>query len=262
MAVALLPNAPVRVHEQDRTCCADRSDDARALAAVVASAAPSGPLLDVGCGSGSISLAVLQARPDVGVVRIDVSTSRCREAERRAVASGLSHRFRAIARSASEVDLPRLSAVVANPPMLPTEPGLAFPTARGGRDRFWMRLLRRRVGMGSARRAVAPLVRLPGRRRSLQRVPDHQRDRRTEEVQRRDRASRLACHRPVELGAEGSARPSPCVSRRPHPRRPTRASILEVDATEPLSIAHSIVHLARTQHHEPPSENKTQEHAR
>jgi len=45
-------------------------------------------------------------------------------------------------------------------------------------------------------------------------------------------------------------------------RRERRFVDLEVDATVPLSIAHSIVHLARTQHHEPPSENETQEHAR
>lgn len=141
MALAFLPEAAVLDHHLARTCCASRSDDARVLAMVVGSAAPPGLLLDVGCGSGSVALAILRARPDIGIVGIDVSARRCREAERRASAIGVAPRFRTISGSAFEVDLPRLPSVVANPPMLPTEPGFAFPTTRGARDLFWMRLL-------------------------------------------------------------------------------------------------------------------------
>jgi hypothetical protein len=207
---------------------------------------------------------VLQARPDVGVVRIDVSTSRCREAERRAVASGLSHRFRAIAGSAFEVDLPGLSAVVTNPPMLPAEPGFTFPAARGGRDLFWMRLLAtvsewdRSVelwlhlfdfqGVG-ARSGEFPTISEVAGPKGFSVGIGHRGWRAIAPSSSVRKA--LPALRPVF--PEGRARVG---------RRERRFVDLEVDATKPLSIAHSIVHLARTQHHEPPSENETQEHAR
>jgi SAM-dependent methyltransferase len=141
MAVASLSPASVAVRRPARTCCADRADDARVLAAVVASGAPSGLVLDVGCGSGAVAHVALRARPDFDVIGIDVSASRCRDAERRAASTGLSDRFRTVAGSTFEVDLPRSLTVVANPPMLPTEPAFAFVAAEGRRELFWMRLL-------------------------------------------------------------------------------------------------------------------------
>ncbi len=86
-------------------------------------------------------IAVLASRPDVDVVGVDVSTARCRAAERAARALGVDERIRVVAGSAFEIDLPPLPSVVANPPMLPTEPGFAFSRGDGGRDLFWMRLL-------------------------------------------------------------------------------------------------------------------------
>lgn len=141
MAVAYSPCPPEIVRSPSRTCCANRADDARMLARVIALSARPGRMLDVGCGTGSVALAVLQARPDIGIVGVDVSAVRCLEAERHAIALGLGRRFRAIVGSAFEVDLPKLPSIVANPPMLPTEPGFTFPTRDRGRELFWMRLL-------------------------------------------------------------------------------------------------------------------------
>lgn len=141
MAVTLQPEVPTPVRQRTRTCCADRSDDARALATVVASAAPAGPLLDIGCGSGAVALAVLMARPDISAVGVDVSASRCREAQRLAATMGLTSRFHALTGSAFDIRLPRSPAVVANPPMLPTEPGFSLPSRLGPPELFWMRLV-------------------------------------------------------------------------------------------------------------------------
>lgn len=132
----------------EHACCANRGDDARVVAEAIADRAPAGRLLDIGCGSGAISLTVLASRPDIDAVGIDVSGSLCRAAEREAHALGVSGRFRALTGSAFDVDLPRLRTVAANPPMLPTEPGFAFSRRDGRVDLFWMRLIEAISGWG------------------------------------------------------------------------------------------------------------------
>lgn len=140
MALAYPVQSQPFIQPQRATCCANRDDDARMLAGVVALSAPPGRLLDIGCGAGAVAIPVLQARPDISIIGVDVSAARCNEAERRATRLGHGYRFAALVGSAFDVRLPQLGSIVANPPMLPTEPGFSFATG-GGRDLFWMRLL-------------------------------------------------------------------------------------------------------------------------
>lgn len=247
MPVVPFSPPPIAVRQPPRTLCADRTDDARVLAAVVASGAPSGLLLDVGCGSGAVAHAVLRARPDVDVIGIDVSASRCRDAERRAASTGLSDRFRSVAGSAFEVDLPRSPTVVANPPMLRTEPGFAFVTAGGRRELFWMRLLATVSGWD---RPVQPWFHLF----DFQGVGAPSGEFPTISLVAESNGFIVGiAHRCWRaLAPTSSVTKALPALRRAFPEgracvggTVSRLADLEVDRTEPLSIPHSIVHLAR-----------------
>ena len=141
MAIASVPHvhpltAPTRI------CCHDHLDDARSLAAAVIAGASGGPALDIGCGEGGVSLAVLAARPDVSILGVDIAPEQCRRAETVAARRGLGARFRSVRGSVFAVPLPPTRHFFTNPPLLPGEPGFFHTSPDGTRDLFWAALIR------------------------------------------------------------------------------------------------------------------------
>ncbi len=141
MAIASIPHvhpltAPTPI------CCHHHLDDARSLAAAVIAGALGGPALDIGCGEGGVSLAVLAARPDVSILGVDIAPEPCRRAETVAARRGLGARFRSITGSVFEVPLPPARQFFTNPPLLPGEPGFFHASPDGTRDLFWAALIR------------------------------------------------------------------------------------------------------------------------
>jgi SAM-dependent methyltransferase len=102
-----------------------------------------GTLLDVGCGSGSVSIPVLLARRDLRVVGAEVSAAAAAVAQSRADQHRVADRFSVVVGDVLDIGLPRGRSVVSNPPMLPSEPWFSLPSPDGGEVLFWMALVRR-----------------------------------------------------------------------------------------------------------------------
>jgi SAM-dependent methyltransferase len=124
-------------------CCLDHTHDASRLAGTIASVASPGTLLDIGCGLGAVSIPVLVARPDLRAVGIEVSASAAAMARYRAASRRVANRFSVITGDVFTVPLPHARSVVANPPMLPSEPWFTMPAGPTREALFWTALLRR-----------------------------------------------------------------------------------------------------------------------
>ncbi len=124
-------------------CCATHQHDARQLARVAAAVMPPGTALDIGSGTGAVSVRLLRLRHDLRIVGVEVSSAAARESVRRATAMGLGDRFRVIRGDALATRLPDAPSVVVNPPLLPTEGWFAPPAASSPREGFAAALVRR-----------------------------------------------------------------------------------------------------------------------
>lgn len=124
-------------------CCLDHSHDAHRLAQSIAEVTTRGTLLDIGCGTGNVSIPVLLARRDLRVVGVEVSAAVAAVAQCRAVQHRVADRFNVVVGDALDIGLPHGRSVVSNPPMLPTEPWFSLPSPEGGEALFWMALVRR-----------------------------------------------------------------------------------------------------------------------
>ena len=124
-------------------CCLNQAHDAHRLAQTLATVATPGTILDIGCGSGSVAIPVLLARRDLHAVGVEVSPTQAAIARNRATQLRVADRFELIVGDALDIELPHGRSVVANPPMLPTEPWFSLPSPEGGEALFWMALLRR-----------------------------------------------------------------------------------------------------------------------
>lgn len=147
MAIAhVLAHSPAPA-TQLAACCLTRADDARRLASAAAAVVTPGRVLDIGCGAGGIALPLLRARRDLSVLGVEVAPSEAAEAQRRAEVAGVAHRLRLLVGNAREIRLPSAPSAVANPPMLPGEPG--FTVGPKGAERLFAHaLVERLAGAG------------------------------------------------------------------------------------------------------------------
>lgn len=75
-------------------------------------------ILDLGCGSGAVGLAILSQRPDVHCIAVDLSPNAAACASANAQALGLGARFAAMAGSWGMALSGRFDAIVSNPPYI------------------------------------------------------------------------------------------------------------------------------------------------
>lgn len=128
-------------------CLIPRPDTELTVELAIGNLPSGGCFLDIGTGSGAISVAVLHKRPDVTAVGMDISENALSAARSNADANGVGGRFTTLHGDAlnpeSFRELPRFDAVISNPPYIPTcdlsalEPELGFEPRRaldGGPD--------------------------------------------------------------------------------------------------------------------------------
>lgn len=145
--VLVAPRAPVYAfHAYPPPCCLTSAHDAYYLARAAAAMVRPGVVLDVGGGSGRVAIPLLHARRDVRVVGIEVARDAAREATARAMAAGIADRLEVRIADVLAVTLPDAYSVVANPPLLPTEPWFTVPRRDGPPELFPHALLRRLAG--------------------------------------------------------------------------------------------------------------------
>jgi release factor glutamine methyltransferase len=84
-------------------------------------------ILDLGCGTGAIGLAILSQRSDVRCVAVDVAPEAAACARANAEALGLGARFAAVAASWGDTLIGSFDAIVSNPPYISVEELDALP---------------------------------------------------------------------------------------------------------------------------------------
>jgi len=99
-----------------------------------------GLLIDIGCGSGLVSLYVAFHHPSVSVLAIDVNYQKCLDAHNTAKIANLHGRFRVVCGDAMKMYLPDAEAICCNPPLLPGEVGFLQEWA-GEQVPFWVALV-------------------------------------------------------------------------------------------------------------------------
>ncbi|MCQ2354033.1 MAG: peptide chain release factor N(5)-glutamine methyltransferase [Clostridia bacterium] len=128
-------------------CLIPRADTELTVELAVANLPRGAVFLDIGTGSGAISVAVLHERDDVKAVGLDISDNALSAARRNADINGVGDRFSVLHADALSPDtysaLQRFDAVISNPPYIPSaiiptlDPELSFEPLRaldGGDD--------------------------------------------------------------------------------------------------------------------------------
>ena len=135
------------IYELSPDCLIPRPDTELLVERAAAVIKPQGRFIDLGTGSGCISVSLLAMRPDLRGVAADISAGAIETAQRNAVRNGISDRleFARIDMLSDELwtsDV-KFDAIISNPPYIPTsqlsdlDPELAYEPSRaldGGND--------------------------------------------------------------------------------------------------------------------------------